>query len=154
MGKYGDKNNMPSINKIGIEIIKTFEGFRDKIYICPGGYKTIGYGHKIQPSENFNNITREDAEEILYKDLECAQKGICRYIEVDLNDNQFSALASFTFNLGVGSLQRSTLRQKINYRSSSCDEICGEFSKWVYSRGRKLPGLIHRRNIESMLYCL
>ncbi|MDX1923848.1 MAG: lysozyme [Rickettsiaceae bacterium] len=149
--KFGGKNNM-IINEKGINIIKRFEGFRSEAYICPAGYKTIGYGHKILPGENYVKICELEAEEILRKDLELAKCGVIRNISRNLSENQFSALCSFVYNLGSAALQRSTLRQKINYGSDE-EEICIEFAKWVYSGGRKLPGLIARREVEGLLFC-
>lgn len=138
-------------NNKGINIIKKFEGFRQCQYICPAGYKTIGYGHKLNKNEEFQEVTESFAEELLLKDLEFAEKGVTRYINPEISDNQFSAIVSFTFNLGIGALQRSCLRQKINYGSSS-DEILAEFRKWVFVGGKKLLGLMHRREAEASLY--
>ena len=73
-----------------------------------------------------------------------------RLIKIPLTDNQFAALVSFTFNLGGGALQRSTLRQKVNRKEHG--EVPAEFMKWVRAGGRKLPGLIKRRAAEAALY--
>lgn len=138
-------------NRTGIDIIKTFEGFSPIEYRCPGGYKTIGYGHRILETEKFEQISKEEAEVILYNDLDKIEKSIPKYIQPNLTQNQFSSLVSFTFNLGLGALQRSTLRQKINYGASN-DEISAEFLRWVYAGGKKYPGLVRRREIEAELY--
>ena len=90
------------------------------------------------------------AEEILMMDLHRIESAIINYINVELNDNQFDALVSFTFNLGPAALQRSGLRQKINY--SLYDEAKEEFLKWVYIGSKKLQGLIYRRKAESNLF--
>ncbi len=142
---------MRKVNQFGVELIKYFEGFSAKPYNCINGYKTIGYGHKLRPDENVICITEKEGEELLIRDLKISAEGVARYINADINDNQFAALASFAFNLGVGALQRSTLRQKINY-GASLDEISNEFQKWVFCSGIKVRGLIARRRAEAVLY--
>ena len=138
------------INKIGIELIKYFEGFSSNIYTCSGGYKTIGFGHKVLPNENYTSISLATAEEILAKDLFKAERSVINLINSPLTDNQFAALVSFTFNIGGAALQRSTLRQKINYGNyQGCKD---EFLKWVYAGGKKVTGLILRRSAESKLF--
>ena len=142
---------MRKINDIGFELIKCFEGFGSVPYKCPAGYNTIGFGHVIKKGEKFSSITIEEAEELLRKDIEIAEDAVARYIRADISDNQFSSLVSFTFNLGSGALQRSTLRQKINY-GSALEDICDEFLKWIYAGGVKMQGLLRRRHAESMVY--
>ena len=106
---------MKHINQAGLNLIKYFESYKQFPYICPAGYLTIGYGHVIKPNETFENgISPEAAEALLKEDVENAECAVIRLIVVPLTDNQFSALVSFTFNLGGGALQRSTLRMKIN----------------------------------------
>jgi lysozyme len=141
---------MARITDDGLRLIKHFEGFFDKPYICPAGYKTIGYGHVIRPGENFDTLTEDEAEELLLKDIMVAERAIQRLIYVPLTDYQWDALTSFTFNLGSGALQRSTLRQKVN-REEHID-VPDEFRKWVYAGGRKLKGLVRRREAEALLY--
>jgi len=134
----------------GIELIQKFEGFMPTQYICVGNYPTIGYGHKLLETEKYDNISQDFAKEILLKDLFAAEKAVIKYINVPLDDNQFDALVSFTFNLGPSALQRSTLRQKINYNLYA--EAADEFLKWVYAGTKKLNGLILRRIAESKLF--
>jgi lysozyme len=137
----------------GIDLIKRFEGFSHMPYLCSGGYRTIGYGHKICENEDLKFVSEDDAEKILINDLRRTEQGVVRLVRNDINDSQFAALVSFSFNLGVGTLQRSTLRQKINF-SSSDEEIRGEFMKWVKVRGRVFLGLVRRRIVESELFFL
>lgn len=140
---------------IGIRLIKSFEGFSPIVYICPAGWKTIGYGHALKKGEDgifTHGITEQEAEELLKKDLYLAENSISRLITVPLEDYQFDALASFCFNLGPGALQRSTLRSKLNrYEYGSASE---EFGKWVWGGGIKLPGLIRRRKAEQILFTI
>jgi lysozyme len=135
---------------IGIELIKTFEKVSLKPYLCPRGCLTIGYGHKIQNVENCQPISKEKAHELLLKDLHVAESSVLRNIKVPLNQNQFDALVSFTFNVGGAALQRSTLRQKIN--RETFNEAKEEFGRWIYCNNNKIKGLIWRRRIESELF--
>ncbi len=137
-------------NQEGINLIKHYEGFSANTYICPAGYETIGYGHKLLEQEKYRTISRSDAENLLSHDLYKSEIAVIKLIDVPLSDNQFSSLVSFVFNLGSGALQRSTLRQKINYGLHK--EIEKEFMRWVYAGGKKLPGLIARRRKESILF--
>ena len=142
---------MMNISTKGIDFIKSFENFKAKSYICPAGMRTIGYGHIIGRDDHFDEISEIHAEELLVKDLAVAENAVFRNITAPLEQNEFDALVSFVFNLGGGSLQRSTLRQKVNY-GSDADEIYNEFIKWVYAGGRKLIGLVRRREAEANMY--
>ena len=108
---------MRHVTDAGLNLIKRFEGFSSTIYICPAGYPTIGYGHVVlaHEQEQFaTGITQAEATELLRKDVRIAERAVLRLISVPLTDGQFNALVSFTFNLGAGALQRSTLRRKVN----------------------------------------
>ena len=133
-----------------LELIKSFESFEPVRYICPAGYPTIGYGHVILDREDLQKVTEAEAETLLLGDVAIAERSVCRLIKVPLEDCQFSALTSFTFNLGGAALQRSTLRQKVNRGEHG--EVPDEFRKWVYAGGRKLKGLVRRREVEATLY--
>jgi lysozyme len=137
---------------IGISLIKRFEGLSLSTYQCPAGINTIGYGHIIKPHEQFSIITEQQAEELLVQDLVKAEQAVSRNISVSLTECQFDALVSFTFNVGGGALQRSTLRQKVN--SDEHDTVPAEFMRWVWAGGKKLPGLIKRRQLEGEVYQL
>lgn len=137
-------------NQRGIELIKTFEGFNSEPYVCSGGYLTIGYGHKLLPSDPYKIVTPEKAEIILQSDLRKTERSVLKYIDVEINEDQFSALVSFTFNLGPAALQRSALRQKVNY--NQYEEAAKEFQRWVYAGGKKVMGLVRRRKLESDLF--
>jgi lysozyme len=137
-------------NPKGIQLIKSLEGFKAEPYICSGGYLTIGYGHRILPSDPYKIVTQEKASQILENDLRKIERSVLKYIDVEINDDQFAALVSFTFNVGTAALQRSVLRQKINY--GHYDEGAKEFLKWIYAGGRKIIGLMRRRKLESDLF--
>lgn len=135
----------------GVELIKCFEAFSATPYLCPAGIITIGYGHIILPGEHYESLSMADADNLLRRDLLKIENAVIRNLNVPLHDNQFDALVSLTFNIGGGALQRSTLRQKINY-GSGMSEIKQEFMKWIYARGKVLSGLVKRRIAEYELY--
>ena len=144
---------MSHVTQAGIDLIKQFEGFSPTVYICPAGYPTIGYGHvvKTQEREQFaDGITTEQAETLLRQDVQTAERAVLPLITVPLTDGQFDALVSFTFNLGAGALQRSTLRRRVNRGDHAA--VPAEFRKWVWAGGKKLEGLVRRRVEEVNLY--
>ena len=133
-----------------VEIIMYFEGFRSSVYYCPGGYKTIGYGHKLLANEAYDNISRTKALEILYQDIENLVHIICCKIEAKLNANQFGAIISFAFNVGAGAFISSTLRKKIN--NYEFESVSDEFLKWIFIKGKVTQGLLLRRQQEAALF--
>jgi len=144
---------MRHITQEGLDLICRFEGFSANIYICPAGYPTIGYGHVVKKyeMEKFKAGIYEDTAMVLLKtDVQIAEQAVLLFIKVPLTDNQFNALVSFTYNLGSGALQRSTLRHKVN--AEDHHDVPDEFKKWVWGGSRKLPGLIKRRAAEANLY--
>ncbi|CAH0992211.1 Lysozyme RrrD [Sinobacterium norvegicum] len=141
---------MRHITQDGIDLIKRFEGFSSSVYICPAGYPTIGYGHLVRDYESFEEISQEQAEALLRTDVESAERAVLRLIKVPLTDGQFDALVSFTYNLGSGALQCSTLRRKVNRQAHG--EVPAQLMRWVWAGGRKLNGLVKRRYCESSVY--
>jgi lysozyme len=142
---------MRHITDDGLEIIMHHEGFVPEVYNCPAGIPTIGYGHVVLKGESFDNgISKEQGMEILRKDVEIAERAVLRLCSVPLEDEQFDALVSWTFNLGSGTLQRSTLRQCVLREDH--EEVPRQMKRWVYSGGKKLKGLIRRRDDEAQLY--
>lgn len=142
---------MRHVTEDGLRLIRRFEGFSAVPYLCPAGYLTVGYGHVVKNPEAFRQpITEDEATEILALDIQNAEKAVLRLITVPLTNGQFDALVSFTFNLGSGALQRSTLRRKVNRENHA--EVPAEFLRWVWAGGRKLKGLVNRREAESLMY--
>jgi lysozyme len=136
-----------------VDLIKRFEGFSPTIYICPAGYPTIGYGHVVldEGKDRFAaGIGKEEGEELLRRDVRWAERGVLRLIDVPLTDGQFDALVSFTFNLGSGALQRSTLRRKVN--RGEHNEVPGQLMRWVWAGGKRLKGLAIRRAAGAKTY--
>ena len=133
----------------GINLIKKYEGFRSKAYLCPARIWTIGYGH-TSGVKSGDVITEAQGEEYLRADLKEAENVINSH-NLELNQNQFDALVSFVFNLGPGNFNRSTLLKLI--KGSRYDvRIKAEFRKWVYGGGKVLNGLVKRRKEEAELY--
>lgn len=146
---------MRHITEIGLNLIKRFEGFSPTVYTCPAGYPTVGYGHLVRPDERErfrDGVSEVWAGELLKHDVRAAEAGVLRLIAVPLTDGQFDALVSFTFNLGAGALQRSALRRVVN--RGVHEEVAGQLSRWVMAGGRRLPGLVRRRNAESVRYAM
>lgn len=135
----------------GIELIKGFEGLRLSKYQDVVGKWTIGYGHLILPNESFPNpLTEKQAEDLLRKDLATSEAGVTRQVKVKLSQQQFDALVSFTFNLGAGNLQSSTLLKKLNAGdySGAADELL----RWNKAGGKEVAGLTRRRAAERKLF--
>jgi lysozyme len=133
-----------------VELVKRFEGFRAKPYLCPAGVATIGYGHTEGVSMSDPPITREAAAELLERDLAVFAAGVARLLTVPVAENQFDALVSFAYNVGLGNLQRSTLLRKVN--AGDLAGAAREFAKWTKAKGVELPGLVKRRAAERALF--
>ena len=134
---------------VGIELIKKYEGCILKSYKCPSGVWTIGYGHTNGVKSGMQ-ITKAQALDYLKQDLSTFEKAVTNYVKVPLNQNQFDALVSFSFNCGTGALKTSTLLQKLN--SSDYNGAANEFLKWNKSNGKVLNGLVKRRKEEKELF--
>ena len=139
-------------SQTGIDLIKKYEGFSARIYLCPAGKPTIGYGHLILAGEKFPpyGISESDAENLLKQDVGVAENAINNLVAADISQNQFDALASFTYNLGAKSLEKSTLLRLIN--ENNMQAAANEFPKWVFAGDKKLAGLERRRAAEMELF--
>lgn len=150
---------MIEVPKAAIDLAKRFEGFERKVkrgveitavpYVCPAGFWTIGYGHLCNPKHP--PITEEEAENCLARDLQTALAANLRYCPVLAAEpeERLAAIVDFTFNLGAGRLQTSTLRRRINQRDWHA--AGQELRRWVYGGGKVLPGLVARREAEAAL---
>lgn len=143
--------------KPGLEIIKHFEGFSPDPYLCPANVATIGFGatygfdHK-RVTMDHRPISLEEGEALLAQELGSVERSVRRLVQVTLTQNQFDALVSFTFNLGSGRLQSSTLRSKLN--RGDYEGAADEFPKWRKAGGKVLLGLVKRRTVERKLFLL
>ena len=135
----------------GLKLIKEFEGLRLHAYRCSANVLTIGYGHTGSWIQEDSEITEIEAEELLKKDCQVFVDGVNRLVKVQINQNQFDALVSFAFNLGLGALSGSTLLKLLNDR---CDRtiVAAEFQKWCKADGKVLEGLLRRRKAEAALF--
>lgn len=141
----------PQINQKGISLVKHFEGLYLSPYLCPSNKKTIGFGHTGKKAKEGRKITKAQAEALLQQDLDAAAAVVRKFVKVPLNNNQFSVLVSFTFNTGAGAFQRSTLLKLVNKQDFA--GAGAELTKWVHgNRGRKLKGLVLRRQAERKLF--
>lgn len=138
-----------------IELIKRMEGLRLNAYkpVPTEKYYTIGYGHYGADVAKDMVIDEDTAERMLMNDLEVyifnVKKALQSYATV--NEYQFGALVSFCFNVGVGNFLKSTLLKKVR-KDPNDPTIADEFNKWVYAGGKKLMGLVQRRQLEATLY--
>jgi len=139
----------------GYDLIKKYEGCQLKAYLCPAKIPTIGYGNTMYENGTKvkigDEITQQRAEELLQYIGKYFESEIKKLVKVTLTDNQFGALLSFTYNLGVGNLRISTLLKKINANPND-PTIKDEFLKWNKAGGKVLAGLTKRRQSESDLY--
>lgn len=138
------------MNDAGIKLIKEFEGCKLKAYRDIVGVLTIGYGATGPDVTEGLEITQEEADKRLAADLEQFEKGVCRVVKVPLTENQLAALVSFTYNLGIGSLWRSTLLQLLNKGDYGGAAL--EFPKWDHAGGKVVAGLTRRRLAEQALF--
>lgn len=133
----------------GFALIKSFEGFRSTAYRDTGGVLTIGYGHTLNVKPG-DRVTTEQAEAFLRDDLATAEKAVNKLVTVALDQNEFDALVSFTFNVGEGAFRDSTLLKHLN--NARRVEACGELSRWMYDNKKPLRGLLRRRVAEMDLW--
>jgi lysozyme len=138
------------ISKKGLDLIKEYEGLELKAYKDSVGVLTIGYGSTGSHVKPGMTITAQEAEALLLKDVERFEEGVSAAVKVPLNQNQFDALVSFSFNLGLGSLQKSTLLRKLNAGDYAGAQA--EFKRWNKAGGIVLRGLVRRRASEALLF--
>tara|TARA_R100001509_G_scaffold100445_2_gene58710 strand:+ start:3329 stop:4576 length:1248 start_codon:yes stop_codon:yes gene_type:complete len=143
---------MARLSTSGLELIKKFEGLSLESYICPSGVLTIGYGHTGSDVFDGKKITEEEAETLLKKDVTTYELAVNNLTTTKLNQNEYDALVSFTYNVGVNAYKYSTLLNKLN-GGISRKEVAYEFGRWTKgAEGTDLPGLIRRRAEEKKLF--
>jgi len=144
------------VSKNCLDIIKEFEGFMAKPYICSGGKATIGYGstfYKDGKKVNMKDkeITVAEAESLLEFQVNKFAEGVLKAVSKPLTQNQFDALVSFCYNVGLGNFRISTMRKLINENPNN-PKIADNFMLWTLANGKRLNGLVRRRQAESDLY--
>lgn len=137
------------INQKGIDLVKSFEGLRLEAYLDAVGIPTIGYG-STRGVKLGQKITKEEAEELLKKELDEFSGEVEKLLKISVTENEFSALVSFAYNVGVGALGRSTLLRKLN--AGDKEGAAKEFFRWNMAGGRVLEGLKRRRAAEAGLF--
>lgn len=149
-----------------IEMVKHHEGVRLRPYRCPALLWTVGVGHVIDPAhtgvkfEDRKNLpipagwdrtlSMAEVDDILAKDLRRFEAGVERLCPAGLDQSRFDALVSFSFNVGLGNLQRSTLRMRHN--RGDYEGAAEAFMMWTKAGGKELPGLVKRRRDERNMY--
>lgn len=139
------------ISQKGIDLIKSFEGFRSEAYICPGGVVTIGYGHTDGVNIG-DTITKEEAEELLTTEVNEFASAVNKCISVELTQNQFDALVSLCYNIGKTGFFNSPVRRLVNEAPRNYELIKKAFLRHTRAKGQVLPGLVRRREEEFKLY--
>jgi len=142
-----------ALSTAGAEFIARFEGFRPDVYICPAGFATIGYGHRIKPTEDIHHLTQGEALDLLMTDAVREARPVARALQahIHIEQHEADALISLAFNCGGNAISRSTLVRKLNERASLI-EVADEFLKWNRSGGKTSKGLTRRRIAERLLF--
>jgi lysozyme len=142
------------VNENGLTLIRKFEGFRARAYRDAVGVWTIGYGHtsRAGPPQVKAGlvVTRARAAQILAKDVAMFAEGVAGLVTAVLNDNQFSALVSFAYNVGLGNFRKSSVLSAVN--REDFEAVPRRLALWSRAGGRVLPGLVRRRAAEAALF--
>ena len=160
-----------ALSEMGIKFIKSYEGkiMRNGLHVMyddhtgkpisryedAKGFPTIGYGHLITESEKaknlyLNGITEEEANALFKQEIAVFERNILRVVTVELTQHEFDALVSFSFNVGTGNFNGSTLLKLLNQNKKK--EAAEQFTRWIRSKGVILPGLVRRREAERDLF--
>ncbi|MDM1042117.1 MULTISPECIES: lysozyme [Empedobacter] len=142
--------------KKGLDLIKEYEGFYAKPYLDPIGIPTIGYGatyypNKVKVTMKDKPLTEKQASDLLVQMLKVYENQVALLVTKPINQNQFDALVSFTYNVGATNLSKSTLLKKLNVNPND-KSIADEFEKWNRAGDKVLRGLTKRRKDEAALY--
>ena len=155
---------MMNMSQKGEELLAQWEGFETNVYLDSAGLKTIGVGHLLtkdelssgkiiingEPVKYANGLTKQQVFELLGQDLTRFDQAVNDGVTVALKQNQFDALVSFSFNVGVSAFKNSTLLKVLN--KGKYDEVPGQLGRWVHSGGHKVQGLVNRRENEVKLW--
>lgn len=143
------------ISQAGLDLIKEFEGCRLSAYQDSVGVWTIGYGSTYWPDgrrvkQGDKLASDSEAEQLLLDTVKTYEAGVNRVVKTHITQNQFDALVSFAFNLGIRALEKSTLVKKLN--KIDIIPVANEFSRWTKAGGKELAGLRRRRAAERDLF--
>ena len=148
----------------GLGLLEQWEGFKLQVYKDSAGLPTIGVGHLLTKSEltsgkiiingvpvqYANGLTQQQVNDLLAQDLKPTEQAVNNGVKVALNQNQFDALTSFTFNVGTGAFAGSTLLKVLN--QGQYDQVPTQLLRWTRSGGQVVQGLVNRRNNEIKLW--
>jgi lysozyme len=148
----------------GLELLKQWEGFESKVYKDSAGLPTIGVGHLITKSEKTsgaivinglpvqyaNGLTDQQVLDLLGQDVQPAEQSVNNGVKVALDQNQFDALVSFTFNTGTAAFSSSTLLKVLN--QGEYNQVPDQLRRWNKAGGQVVPGLVNRRENEIKLW--
>lgn len=139
----------------GLQLIKSFEGFRSNPYLDSAGIPTIGFGTIMYPNGlrvtiDDLDITEDQAEQYLSYQILQKTAGVDGMVTGAVNQNQFDALVSFAYNLGLGALRGSTLLRLVN--QDDFGDASNEFLRWTHAGGMVVSGLVRRRTAEQQLF--
>ena len=137
------------ISKNGLDLIKQFESLQLKAYKCSANVWTIGYGHTKNVKEG-DRISQDQANCFLMQDLYSVERAIVRLVKVKLNQNQFDALCSLIFNIGISAFNKSTLLAKLN--KEDYVGAAEQFRRWNKVNNVVMAGLVRRRQAEEDLF--
>ncbi len=143
------------ISQNGVDSLESLEGYSAEPYECASKKWTVGYGHRLYSKEARQSAwdmpcSLEDAKAILREDLEFFVKGVNKYVKRELTQNQFDAIVSLVYNIGLGAFKKSTLLKRIN--SGNFEGVPSQMRRWNKSDGRILKGLKRRRETEIKLW--
>lgn len=138
------------INQAGISLIKEFEGCKLTAYQDIVGIWTIGYGHTGPPVHPGLVLTQQEVDDLLRNDLYKFGIGVNKLVQAEVTENQFAALVCFSYNVGLGALEKSTLLRKLNLNLYT--EAADEFLRWDKAGGVAVLGLARRRRAERELF--
>ena len=148
----------------GLGLLQQWEGFKLQVYKDSAGFPTIGVGHLLTkpeltsgeiviggvPVQYAGGLTNQQTLDLLGQDVKPAEQAVNTGVKVPLNQNQFDALVSFTFNVGVGAFQSSTLLKVLNQQQY--DEVPAQLLRWTRAGGQVVQGLVNRRQNEIKLW--
>ena len=142
-------------SKAGLDLIKQFESFRAAPYLCSAGVPTIGYGTTVYPNGikvklSDQKITQQLAESFLQHHVNAIEKDVSKLVKVTLTQNQFDALVSFAYNVGIGAFGDSTLLKLLN--AGDINGASKQFERWNKAGGKIVDGLTNRRKAEKALF--
>lgn len=141
---------LSSASLLALGLVAVYEGKELVSYLDPVGVPTAcsGHTHGVELGQIY---TEEECTKLLEQDIRTAERAVTRHVTLPIKDTTKAALISFTFNVGEGNLARSTLLKKLN--RGDIRGACNELPRWVYAGGKRLRGLVKRREAEKKL-CL